>query len=95
MVPNIGSPGDIGPIVIDPNAPVIRGDSLTAAPFFRLSMEGPAAIGADLNDPTDPAQTIGVPLDISDNDTPLNDLNFVINSSNQAVVPDANSGPLR
>lgn len=89
-VPNIASPGDQGPVSIDPNAPVVTGDSAMAAPFLNIPADGPAAVGADINDPTDPAATLGIPLKLADADTPLGDLTITASSDNQLVVPDAN-----
>ena len=89
-VPNIGSPGNLGPAMVDPNAPVITGDSLTAAPFLNLSVQGTAAVGSDLNDPTDPAIVSGIPILLADADSPLDQVNLSASSSNQSVLPDAN-----
>ena len=89
-VPNIGSPGNQGPVVIDPNSPVITGDELNAAPYLNITANGPSPICSDLNDPTDPVQTLGIPLNLSDADTPLGDITLTAESNNQSVVPDMN-----
>ncbi len=89
-VPNIGSPGNQGPVVIDPDAPVLQADLTTATPYLALSEDGPSAIGADMNDPTDPASTIGIPFILTDQNTDLLNVAVSVVSDNQAVVPDAN-----
>ncbi|MEO0898157.1 MAG: DUF3616 domain-containing protein [Bacteroidota bacterium] len=89
-VPNIGSPGNQGPVTIDPNAPVLTGDSTTAAPFLLLSVDAGSALCSDLDDPTDPARITGIPLGLSDADTPLGSVVLSATSDNQAVLPDAN-----
>ncbi|MCB0577875.1 MAG: lamin tail domain-containing protein [Phaeodactylibacter sp.] len=89
-VPNIGSPGNQGPVTVDPNAPIITADVASATPFLSLTPDGPSAVGADINDPTDPAAAIGIPFILDDADTPLADLTVAVSSDNQAVVPDAN-----
>lgn len=89
-VPNIASPGNLGPIVVDPDAPAIVAfiDDLT--PYLNITEEGPSIVGADINDPTDPASTIGIPFLLSDANSPLSDLVVTAASDNQAVVDDAN-----
>ncbi|WP_353674753.1 ExeM/NucH family extracellular endonuclease [Synechocystis sp. LKSZ1] len=50
----------------------------------------PLAISGVVNDPTDPARTIGLDFDLADSDTPLGNLTVTATSSNQSVVLDAN-----
>lgn len=89
-VPNIASPGNQGPVIIDPLAPVIFADSINAAPFLQIPVTGAAFIGADLNDVTDPALTSSIPFVIGDADTPVEDLVLTASSDNQSVISDAN-----
>jgi hypothetical protein len=89
-VPNIGSPGNQGPAQTDPNAPIITGDVNNAVPQLNVPENGPAAVTADLNDPTDAASTIGIPFNLEDPDTPLSGLTVTAASDNQTVAPDAN-----
>ena len=89
-VPNTASPGNQGPVMADPDAPVIRVDPATATPYLTLSEEGPSAIGADVNDPADPAATIGIPFVVTDQNTDLQNIALSAASDNQEVVPDAN-----
>ncbi len=55
-----------------------------------LAITGAGAISGVINDPTDPAKTLGIDFTLSDSDTALGDLTVTVTSSNQAVVPDAN-----
>ena len=89
MVPNIGSPGNLGPVVINPNAPIIEANPAGNSPYLNTPSTGPAYIGMDGQDPTDPSLD-GIEFFIDDMDTPLSDLTVTATSSNQAVIPDAN-----
>ncbi|AUT04546.1 endonuclease [Nostoc sp. CENA543] len=51
---------------------------------------GAGAISGVINDPTDPARTLGIDFTLSDSDTPIDNLTVTVTSSNQAVVADAN-----
>ncbi|MBW4643463.1 MAG: ExeM/NucH family extracellular endonuclease [Goleter apudmare HA4340-LM2] len=55
-----------------------------------LPKTGAGAISGVINDPTDPARTLGINFTLSDTDTPIENLTVTVTSSNQAVVPDAN-----
>ncbi|BAB77800.1 ExeM/NucH family extracellular endonuclease [Anabaena sp. FACHB-709] len=55
-----------------------------------LPQIGAGAISGVINDPTDPARTLGINFTLSDTDTPVENLTITVTSSNQAVVPDAN-----
>lgn len=89
-VPNIGSPGNQGPFMADPNAPILSGDLVNANPFLNITTEGPAAVCLDLNDATDPVASTGIALVLADLDTPLEDITVTATSSDQTVVPDQN-----
>lgn len=88
-VPNIASPGNRGPLEFNQNAPSITVDSVALTPYLDVSAVGPGAIGADLNDPSDPAATLGIPFLLKDPDDPIDSLLVVATSDNQAVVPDS------
>ena len=61
------------------------------SPFLSLSAQGPSSVSGVINDPTDPAFTIGIPFaGTGDADDAIGDLTVTATSSNQAVVPDAN-----
>ena len=87
---NIASPGNQGPIVVLPGTPDITVDFEQASPLLGLSAEGGLVIGADREDPTDPAATLGIPFLVTDTDSPANDITISVTSDNQAVVPDTN-----
>ena len=88
-VPNIASPGNQGPLSVDPNAPLIIGDTSNGTPYLSIK-NGSMSVGADLNDPTDPAKTIGIDLLIFDADHIAVDITLSATSNNQSVIPDAN-----
>lgn len=88
-VPNVASPGNHGPLELDRNPPTITIDSFALTPYLDLSVVGPGAIGADLNDPTDPAATIGIPFLLKDPEDAPENLTVTVISDNQAVVPDS------
>ena len=88
-VPNIGSPGDQGAVQADPNAPVILGGTLLAAPFLDLPLEGPGYIGLDTLDPNDPT-LLGIPFILDDADHDVSLLTLTATSSNATVLPAAN-----
>nr|MBX2877857.1 DUF3616 domain-containing protein [Saprospiraceae bacterium] len=88
-VPNIASPGNQGPVMVDPDAPVLQVDIASATPYLSLSEDGPSAIGADLNETSDPAATIGIPFIITDANTDLQNITVTTVSDNQTVVADA------
>ena len=89
-VPNIGSPGNQGPNVLDPDAPVITGDSVNANPFINLRIETSSAISADLNTTTDGTSLSSLPFIITDADHAASDITLTATSDNQAAIPDAN-----
>lgn len=70
-------------------APTIEVDQATTTDFINLPTSSSGALSGVLSDPTDPAQTIGIDFDLTD-DGPLGSLTVTVVSSNQAVVPDAN-----
>ncbi|WP_080057528.1 lamin tail domain-containing protein [Spirosoma aerolatum] len=49
-----------------------------------------SAISGVINDPTDPARTLGIDFTLADTDTPVNNLTLTASSSNASVVPNAN-----
>ena len=55
-----------------------------------LSPASPYAISGVLNDPTDPAQTLGIAFALNDVETAANNLTVTAASSNTAVVPNEN-----
>ncbi len=62
----------------------------TATPFVNLATTGSGAVSGVLNDPTDPASTLGLDFAIADTDTPVDNLTVTVTSSNQTVVSNAN-----
>ena len=89
-VPNIASPGNQGPAIIDGSAPSIVVNVTNTTSFLTLSEESPAYVSGVLNDPTDPAATLGIHFTVSDADTPPEDLTVTVISNNQAVVLNEN-----
>jgi predicted extracellular nuclease len=79
----------------DGNAPAIALSTSTTnfldgGTLALLPTTGTGAIGGVINDPTDPAKTLGVDFTLSDSDTPVGNLTVTVTSSNQSVVTDAN-----
>lgn len=62
----------------------------TATPFVNLAATGSGAVSGVINDPTDPASTLGIDFAIADTDTPVDNLTVTVTSGNQAVVSNAN-----
>ncbi|NJN88777.1 MAG: DUF3616 domain-containing protein, partial [Leptolyngbyaceae cyanobacterium SL_7_1] len=62
----------------------------TPTPLVDLATTGSGAVSGVINDPTDPARTLGIDFAIADSDTAVGDLTVTVSSSNQAVVADAN-----
>jgi hypothetical protein len=54
------------------------------------SPTSPFAISAVINDPTSPAETLGIDFAIADAETPVSSLTVTATSSNTTVVPNAN-----
>lgn len=90
---NDGAPND--------NAPVITADNETATdadlttPYLFVPDNSPVAspaafVSGLLNDPTDPARTLGIEFNVSDVETAAASLSVTATSSNPAVVADAN-----
>jgi hypothetical protein len=55
--------------------------------FLNASTNGPANVSGVINDPTDPAGTMGIDFTLGDAETPASSLAFSAASSNSAVVP--------
>jgi hypothetical protein len=74
-----------------PNAPpTIVVDTVNTTRFLRLTAAGPATVGGVLNDPTDPARTLGLTFLVGDAETSPGSLSVTATSSNEGVVPAAN-----
>lgn len=63
-------------------------DSTT--PFLNLPAAGSGAASGVINDPTDPAHTLGIDFVIADSDTDVNSLTVTVSSSNSSVVSSSN-----
>ncbi|XWK89532.1 MAG: esterase-like activity of phytase family protein [Phormidium sp.] len=61
----------------------------SATPFLNLAATGTGYISGVINDPTDPAKTLGIDFTVADPETP-NPTVSILSSSNTAVVPLAN-----
>ncbi|MFK0733225.1 MAG: ExeM/NucH family extracellular endonuclease, partial [Gloeotrichia echinulata HAB0833] len=70
-------------------APTIQ-ESATTTTFLNLPATGSGAISGVINDPTDPAKTLGIDFAIADADTAVGNLTVTATSSNTAVVTNAN-----
>lgn len=82
-VETVGAPRiEVNPSTTD----FLDGENLVVS----LPLTGAGAISGVINDPTDPAKTLGIDFTLSDSDTPIGDLTVTVTSSNQAVVPNAN-----
>jgi predicted extracellular nuclease len=62
----------------------------TASVFMNLAATGSGSVSGVLNDPTDPAKTLGIDFTIADPDTPIGNLTVTATSSNPAIVTNAN-----
>ena len=85
-VPNVASPGNRGPLTQNLNAPSLIVDSINLSPYLRYNSQRQIVVGAELGDPTDPMATIGIPLLLSDGDTPLDQITLNTISSNTNVA---------
>ena len=90
VVPAIGSPGNQGPLVSTVGDPTIIVDVANLTPFLRLPKETTGSVSGTINDPTDPASTIGIPFDVEDVETAVSNLVVKAVSDNAGVVPDGN-----
>ena len=89
--PAIGSPGNQGPLSSGGGDVDITVNTSVLTTFLSLSEQGPSSVSGVINDPTDPAYTIGIPFaGTGDADDAIGDLTITVTSSNQVVVPDAN-----
>jgi predicted extracellular nuclease len=70
-------------------APTIQ-EAATTTPFLNLPAIGSGAASGVINDPTDPAQTLGIDFVIADADTDVNSLMVTVSSSNSSVVSSSN-----
>ncbi|MFO0139170.1 MAG: lamin tail domain-containing protein, partial [Cyanobacteriota bacterium] len=70
-------------------APTIQ-EAASTTPFLNLSATGTGAASGVINDPTDPAQTLGIDFLIADADTDVNSLTVTLSSSNSGVVSSSN-----
>ncbi|MFH7027522.1 MAG: cadherin repeat domain-containing protein [Heteroscytonema crispum UTEX LB 1556] len=62
----------------------------TATTFLNLAATGSGTVSGVINDPTDPAKTLGIDFAIADADTLVDNLTVTVTSSNQSVVANAN-----
>lgn len=76
--------------VPDVNAPIVEVHQSGTTNFLDLDVAGCGFVSAVVNDPTDPAASLGIEFRLSDSDTLLNGLVLSANSSDQSVVPNAN-----
>jgi hypothetical protein len=67
-------------------APTIQVASTTTK-FLNLSFDGVSGV---INDPTDPARTLGIDFTIADSDTPIANLLVTVATSNASVVNNSN-----
>ncbi|MEM8508392.1 MAG: ExeM/NucH family extracellular endonuclease [Bacteroidota bacterium] len=78
--PAVGSPGNQGPSIVDPNAPIVRIDVANLTPLLILPEENLGSVSGVIDDPTDPAATIGIPFTISDPNNDITGLNVAVES---------------
>lgn len=71
-----------------PGTPTIA-VAATTTPRLHLPTDGSGAIAAVLGDPTDPARTLGVDVQLSDDDTNLSALTVTATSSDPTVIAEA------
>ncbi|MFM8580911.1 MAG: CARDB domain-containing protein [Planctomycetaceae bacterium] len=76
--------------VSDPSAntpPTLVADTVGTTRFLRVTAAGPTVVGGVMNDPTDPARTLGIVFTVGDAETAAGSLSFTATSSNSSVVP--------
>jgi len=84
----IGSPGNMGPLA--PSSLTIEVNTASLTTYLNLPQTNAGYVSGVINDPTDPASTIGIPFIIADAETPLADLVVTATSSDEAIVPNTN-----
>jgi hypothetical protein len=62
----------------------------TASTLLNLPTAGPGYVSGVINDPTDPASTLGIDFTIGDTDTPVGSLTVTASSNTTSVVANAN-----
>ncbi|GGN05003.1 hypothetical protein GCM10010967_45040 [Dyadobacter beijingensis] len=90
---NDGAPNANAPVIAADNETVIDADRTT--PYLSIPDTSPAGavaafVSGVINDPTDPARTLGIEFNVSDVETAASSLTVTATSSNAAVVPNAN-----
>jgi predicted extracellular nuclease len=65
-------------------------EAASTTPFLSLPATGSGAASGVINDPTDPAHTLGIDFVIADPDTDVNSLTVTVSSSNSSVVSSSN-----
>ena len=65
-------------------------EAASTTPFLNLPAAGSGAASGVINDPTDPARTLGINFVIADSDTDVNSLTVTVSSSNSSVVSSSN-----
>ncbi|MDZ8221411.1 MULTISPECIES: Ig-like domain-containing protein [unclassified Nostoc] len=80
--------------VVSGQAPTIQLDTASTTDLLdangALSTTGTGAISGVIDNPNDPAKTLGVNFTIADSDTLVDNLTVTVTSSNAAVVPNGN-----
>ncbi|MBO9611616.1 MAG: ExeM/NucH family extracellular endonuclease [Dyadobacter sp.] len=90
---NDGAPNDNAPVIVADNETTTDADLTTT--YLSVPDNSPVAnpaafVSGVINDPTDPARTLGIEFNVSDVETAASALVVTATSSNTAVVPDAN-----
>ncbi|MCX8097609.1 MAG: ExeM/NucH family extracellular endonuclease [Casimicrobiaceae bacterium] len=70
-----------------PNTPPTITADASFSPRLFLSATSPSYVSGVVNDPTDPARTVGIRFNLADHETPADSLTVTATSSNTAVVP--------
>ncbi|WP_452226675.1 T9SS type A sorting domain-containing protein [Lacinutrix cladophorae] len=86
--PAIGSPGNLGALAASTLSIVV--DTVNLTSFLNLPETNAGFVSGVINDPTDPASTIGIPFHIMDAETPVADLVVTATSSDETIVSNAN-----
>ena len=90
QTPNIGSPGNEGPISTNPAVPSLSVNQNASLPLVRFVSERNVIAAAEIGDNTDPLAVDGLPLILRDGDSNLSDVEITIQSNNLNVVPNGN-----
>lgn len=91
---DVGNPGEtqralveFNPCVTQVGVPSVTVDTVQTSALLDLAVNNAGAVSAVIDDPTDPARTLGIRFDFADSDGAIEALSISVESSDSAVVP--------